>query len=308
MGFLASGFTGTATRFMAQLDQTETGARERCNQDARIWDRSRASCASGRRPAAADEDRPTVSQLLNYHRYLFQWHCRKFFRFRRHLSEFEKAYLEVCFALARDFREISESGYEHFSYYSYSHRVQGDRVNSSRLAYGSVLHPAEALAAALPVLKERGITTDPFFLESPLSKFYGLGWDIQEEQFKLYFRVQPLQLLPGQLSGLLADYVLDDHRDEGLVSFTYTRNQLSESKVYLYPKSSLNLPAGVQGQASMVSDQRGLVTQYDLSQPDQWAARLSPPGQKILQLYRELDEELDTIQWQDEQSYTLYFP
>ena len=35
MGFLASGFTGTATRFMAQLDQTETGARERCNQDAR---------------------------------------------------------------------------------------------------------------------------------------------------------------------------------------------------------------------------------------------------------------------------------
>ena len=249
-----------------------------------------------------------MSQLLNYHRYLFQWHCRKFFRFRRYLSEREKDYLEACFALARDFRETSESGYEHYSYYSYSHRIQGELVNSSRLAYGSVLHPAEALAAARPVLEERGLNLDLFFLESPHSKFYGLGWDILEEQFKVYFRVQPLQILPIALSALLADYELGDHRDEGLVSFTYTRNQLSESKVYLYPKSLLNLPSGAQGQASMVSDQRGLVTQFDLSQPEQWTERLSPPGQKILSLYRELDEDLDTIQWQNEQNYTLYFP
>lgn len=250
----------------------------------------------------------TVSELLNYHRYLFQWHCRKFFRFRRYLSEAEKAYLEVCFSLAKEFREVSDSGYEHFSYYSYSHRVHGDKVNSSRLAYGSVAHPQPALEAARPVLRERSLALDAYFLESPHSKFYGLGWDILEEQFKVYFRVQPVQLLPDNLKHLLQDYDLEDHRDEGLVSFTYTRNQLSESKIYLYPKSSLNLPAGAQGQASMVSDQRGLVTQYDLSQPEQWAQRLSGPGRRILELYRELDEELDTIQYQDEENYTLYFP
>ena len=249
-----------------------------------------------------------MSQLLNYHRYLFQWHCRKFFRFRRYLSEAEKAYLEVCFALPKAFREVSESGYEHFSYYSYSHRVQGDRVNSSRLAYGSVVNPAPALEAARPVLQERSLQVDDFFLDEERSKFYGLGWDVLEEQFKVYFRVPQVATLPAQLTHLLEGYDLDDHRQEGLVSFTYTRNLLSESKIYLYPKTSLNLPAGAQGQASMVSDQRGLVKQYDLSQPEEWATRLSPPGQKILQLYRELDEDLDTIQYQDEENYTLYFP
>ncbi|MBS2037834.1 hypothetical protein JST97_22810 [bacterium] len=249
-----------------------------------------------------------MSQLLNYHRSLFQWHCRKFFRFRRHLSEAEKAYLEVCFALAQDFQEVSEAGYEHFSYYSYSHRVEGERVNSSRLAYGSVLHPAEALQAALPVLSERAVVLDDYFLQACQSKFYGLGWDILEEQFKVYFRVQPVRQLPASLAHLLAGYDLNEHREEGLVSFTFTQNKLSESKVYLYPKSSLNLPAGAQSQASMVSDRRGLVRQFDLSQPEQWVHRLSPPGQKILQLYGELDEELDTIQWQDNQNYTLYFP
>lgn len=249
-----------------------------------------------------------MSELLNYHRYLFQWHCRKFFRFRRHLSDAEKAYLETCFALARSFREVSDSGYEHFSYYSYSHRVQAERVNSSRLAYGSVSNPEPAWRAALPVIQERSLEFDAYFRESADSKFYGLGWDIQEEQFKLYFRVRPVHALPQNLRHLLEGYVLDDHRDEGLVSFTYTRNQLSESKIYLYPKSSLNLPAGARGQASMLSDQRGLVKQYDLSQPEQWAERLSAPGKKILQLYRELDEDLDTIQYQDEENYTLYFP
>lgn len=249
-----------------------------------------------------------MSQLLNYHRYLFQWHCRKFFRFRRHLSQAEKAYLEVCFGLARAFREVSETGYEHFSYYSYSHRVQGEQVNSSRLAYGSVANPEPALQAALPVIQERALKFDEYFLDRAHSKFYGLGWDILEEQFKVYFRILSVQTLPDSLTHLLQEYVLDDHRPEGLVSFTYTRNQLSESKVYLYPKSSLNLPPGAQGQASMVSDQRGLVKQYDLNQPEQWTARLNAPGQRILELYRELDEELDTIQYQDEANYTLYFP
>ena len=249
-----------------------------------------------------------MSQLLNYHRYLFQWHCRKFFRFRRYLSEAEKAYLEVCFALPQSFQEVSDTGYEHFSYYSYSHRVQGEKVNSSRLAYGSVANPAPALQAALPVLQERCLETDAYFLDTTHSKFYGLGWDILEEQFKVYFRVLNVATLPQQLTHLLQGYELEDHRAEGLVSFTYTRNQLSESKIYLYPKSSLNLPPGAQGQASMLSDQRGLVKQYDLSQPEEWAARLSPAGQKILQLYRELDEDLDTIQYQDEENYTLCFP
>ncbi len=246
--------------------------------------------------------------LLNYHRMLFQWHCRKFFRFRRHLTGNEKDYLETCFRLADDYQEVSESGYSHFSYYSYSHRIEGDKVNSSRLAYGSVVHSREALVAALPVLQERALQVDDFFLQDPVSQFYGLGWDIEEDQFKIYFRVTQLERMPSSVKALVGTTSLQEHRPEGLISFTYVVSKLSETKVYLYPKATGSLPEGALGEARMYSDRRGLVTQLDLSQPELWAQKLSPPGQRIMALYRELDETLDTIAYQDFEHYTLYFP
>lgn len=249
-----------------------------------------------------------MGELLNYHRQLFQWHCRKFFRFRRHLSKREKDYLEVCFSLAQDFCEVSESGYRHFSYYSYSHRIEGERVNSSRLAYGSVLQPALAWEAALLVVLERGIELPPFFLEFADSQFYGLGWDILEGQFKVYFRVQPMTALPPEILACKGELDPSTHRPEGLVSFTYRDNLKVETKLYFYPEAPLPLPEGTRGQATMTTDQRGVVPQYDLSDPDLWQQRLSPAGQRIVALYRELGESLDTIAYQDSQRYTLYFP
>lgn len=246
--------------------------------------------------------------VLNYHRMLFQWHCRKFFRFRRHLTPNEKDYLETCFRLADDYQETSESGYSHFSYYSYSHRIDGEKVNSSRLAYGSVNRPEEALTAALPVLRERAVLVDDFFLHDPLSKFYGLGWDIEEEQFKVYFRVTQLELLPCGVKALVSATSLQEHRPEGLISFTFVQHKLSETKVYLYPKANENLPEGALGEARMFSDRRGLVSQLDLSRPELWAQKLNPSGQRILALYGELNETLDTIAYQDSEHYTLYFP
>jgi hypothetical protein len=234
--------------------------------------------------------------LVHHHRLLFQWHCRKFFRFRRHLSCTEKDYLEACFALAGWLPEVSETGYSHFSTYSYSHRVEGERVNSSRLAYGSVSRPEEAWQAARPVVAERGLHLPEFCLKSPVSRFYGLGWDILERQFKVYFRVlrlaeAPLELLQGQS--------LPGHREEGLLSFTYTDGLLSESKVYLYP---LDTP----GEARMVSDRRGVVAQHDVQPAQRW--ELNNLGQSIVALYKEFGEELDTITYQDSDNFTLYFP
>lgn len=238
--------------------------------------------------------------IVNYHRFLFQWHCRHFFRFRRYLTRAELDYLEACFQLASGFLEVSECGFERFSYYTYSHRVDGERVNSSRLAYGSVLHPAPALTAARPVLAEREIALPSFFLESDASRFYGLGWDVEEHQFKVYFRVVALPQLPADVAALIAGLPLEEHRPEGLVSFTYTRNQLSETKVYLYPRTDTV--------ARMVTNVRGEVTQHDVAADADWTQRLSPPGQRILRLYAERNESLDTIAFQDATHYTLYFP
>lgn len=243
--------------------------------------------------------------LLHYHRRLFQWHCRQFFRFRRHLSEAEKAYLEVCFELPDDYEEISETGYQHFSYYTYSHRVDGEKVNSSRLAYGSVIHPQPAMQAALPVLAERAI--EP--ISDPICRFYGLGWDIDAGQFKVYYRCPDMVRLPDSLHDLTAPYDLGNYRSEGLISFTYQgQNQLCERKVYLYPLDGSDLPSGASGQAAMLTDARGNVPQYDVEESASWEHRLNPTGQQILRLYRSLGEELDTIAYQDPDHFTLYFP
>ncbi len=245
--------------------------------------------------------------LANYHRYLFRWHSRKFYPFRLRLTAQEKNYLEVCFRLPQDYREVSETGYRDFSYYTYSHRVVGDEVNSSRIAYGSVAHPGPAWEAAQPVLAERQIPVAPFFSEAPTSRFYGLGWDLLEKQFKIYFRVVEMSNLPADLSALTAGHDLSLYRAEGLVSFTYTENQLSERKVYLYPDNK-QLPEGAKAEAMMLTDRRGAVAQYDLAAPDDWALKLNPAGQKIVELYSHIDEQLDTIAYQDPDHFTLYFP
>lgn len=236
--------------------------------------------------------------VVHYHRHLFQWHCRNFFKFRRHLSPCEKDYLESCFALADGYSEVSETGYSHFSYYSYSHRVAGTAVNSSRLAYGSVTRPAQAWEAAVPVLEERGVVVPEFFLRSDVSRFYGLGWDILERQFKVYFRVVKMAALPSELLGLAGS--LEGQREEGLVSYTYTDGALSESKVYLYPLDRV-------GEARMVTSERGTVLQHDLGGANV-TLDLNEEGVRILKTYRELGEPLDTIAWSDRDHFTVYFP
>lgn len=244
--------------------------------------------------------------ILNYHRHLLSWHTRHFYPFRRRLTSLEKDYLETCFRLAQSFAETSEDGYEHFSYYTYSHRVDGDQVNSSRMAYGSVTHPEEAFAAAAPVLAERGIAVPDEY--GPDFRFYGLGWDLQEGQFKLYLRARDLTLLPPHLKELVAGYDLSAHRAEGLISYTYEGSQLAEKKVYLYPLDDKPEVAGVLGQARMVTSKRGEVPQYDLEEGADWSSKLNAAGQTILRKYRQLGEPLDTIAYQDPDHFTLYFP
>ena len=246
-----------------------------------------------------------MANLASYHRDLFNWHSRTFYPFRRRLKAIEKVYLETCFGLAAAFEETSEGGYEHFSYYTYSHRVKGDQANSSRMAYGSVLRPKEALAAARPVLAMRGLTL-PDGLEEG-NEFYGLGWDLEEELFKVYFRTLDWRRLPASLSDLVVDYNWNDHRPEALLSFTYRQKELFERKVYLYPSEAPSQD-GVRGQARMITDGRGEVVQDDLAQSGVIPYDLNETGQAILEKYRSIGESLDTIAYNDSQDFTMYFP
>jgi hypothetical protein len=244
---------------------------------------------------------------------LWRFHSENFFDFEKALTASELRYIETChdvIAWTRTNRfgaETSPFGYEHFSSFSYSHRVDGERANSSRIAFGSVTRPHRVRPAALEVIEERGVTVEPLYLEHPASFFYGIGWDVEADEFKVYFRVIHDQFaLPSRHARLL-DRVAVDIRPEILVSFTFTGDRLTDEKVYAYPTARSDDAADLQV-ALMLSSARGLVEQVDVRDTSRWAGRLNETGRRIIGKYLAFGDALDTIAFQSRESYTLYFP
>jgi hypothetical protein len=240
-----------------------------------------------------------------YHRSLFRWHCKHFFDFQAALSAEERKYLRSCWRLAESYQEVSEGGYRHFSYYTYSHRVKDSDANSTRLAYGSVHHPAQAFRAAQPVLASRNIEPPEALTRN--TKFYGLGWDFHKGHFKVYFRSLDWSCLHPDFLALAQGYDPSEHRREALLSVTYVQGDIKERKLYLYPKDHL-LPGGVQGFARMITDRRGEVSQEDLDPKKVEQHTYNDTGRKIIEMYKDIGESLDTVAYQDKDQFTLYFP
>jgi hypothetical protein len=254
----------------------------------------------------AFEKRDLVNTTISrYHRGLFRWHCRNFFDFQNAFSRPEHKYLRKCWTLAESYREVSDGGYRHFSYYTYSHRVKGEDVNSTRIAYGSVRHPDQAYRAARRVLAHRNIEPAPALIQN--TKFYGLGWDFQKEHFKVYFRTLDWAGLHPDFLALAQGYDIEEHRKEALLSVTYVGGKIQEKKLYLYPLDHL-LPNNVQGFARMITDRRGEVSQEDLDPEKVVQHTYNAVGRKIIDSYREIGEELDTVAYRSPDQFTLYFP
>lgn len=246
-----------------------------------------------------------AGRLSNYHAGLFRWHCLHFFDFESALSKEEHKYLRKCWSLCDSYQEISEGGYRHFSYYTYSHRVKGNSINSSRIAYGSINHPTPAFRAANRVLKHRGLTLPDSLTRQ--TKFYGLGWDIEKEQFKVYFRTLSWPSLDREFLDLVGGQAPKQHREEALLSVSFSGSEMVERKLYLYPLEHL-LPEGVQGFARMFTDRRGEVSQEDLDPKKVETREYNENGRKIIEAYEEIGETLDTVAYQDVDNFTLYFP
>lgn len=245
------------------------------------------------------------TSLSRYHRGLFRWHCKHFFDFDSALNRHEHKYLRKCWNLSQTYREISEGGYRHFSYYTYSHRVKGPDVNSSRIAYGSILHPDEALKAGRPVLAHRGLTLPESLQQA--TKFYGFGWDFLDDHFKVYFRALDWSKLHSEFLELARDYEPTEYRKEALLSLTYREGKVEEKKLYLYPLEHL-LPEGVKGFARMITDRRGEVSQEDVDPAKVAERSYNGVGRDIIARYEEIGEKLDTVAYQSADRFTLYFP
>jgi len=244
------------------------------------------------------ESKANSEYMKLYHRWLFEWHCENFYPFADYLTAGEMDYLNTCFSLAEDFVEVSDLGYDNFSYYSYSHRVDKNHVNSSRLAFGTVAHPKECFQAALPVFEERNISIETLFPQYLEHKFYGLGWDILEDHFKIYWRIPEMRKVVSPFKELFTQGSTNASH-EGLIAIILKGGQIFERKAYLYPGER---------RVEMFASNRGLVEQYDVEESISWSKKINNIGREIIQKYQDIEEDLDTISIIDKDHYTLYFP
>lgn len=242
------------------------------------------------------------------HRDLFHWHCQKFFPFDRflHLSEYE--YLERCFQLSEDSDERI-SRYRPYSYFSYSHRVQGREVNSSRLSFGSFEHPGEVWQAAQFVLDYRGIQIPFEPTEQSGISFFGLGWDCIADRFKVYFRVQdwkeiPLSSVHDQWEGLSASC-----EPGGLLELRYTKNRRLEEKVYGFPRLDKASQTSLSSSGLlMLPAQHGMMKRYDSLELREWLPQLNPQGQRIVRMYQTYGEVIRCLYMKSVNDFVICLP
>jgi hypothetical protein len=285
---------------------------------AYVGDR-RAAGGGGADVGGVNADR-VHKQLPGAYRLLFQWHSRTFYPYARLMTSPERAYLDAALDVQY------EPAYRHFSHYTYSHRVKGSDVNSSRTAHGTFRSFRSLREAFDAVVRHRGLERGPMF-EADFSHDgygpFGLGWDFEEDLFKVYFAVKDHQHL--EHDGLLKLHQKIQYAVEPmmLTSHTYEGRTLIEKKLYVYPtleQGRLLLPHGlpfrnhVNRVAMMYSDVRGVEQQLDVSQDDDEAAfqiggYLNEKGVEIVGRYVQgVGSQLDTLTWNSPDDFTLYFP
>jgi hypothetical protein len=253
-------------------------------------------------------------------RELHAWHRRTFFDFDKHLNQLEKDYIAACVELM-DAREHKVDHNLFYSTVSYSHRVRGDKVNSSRVAYGSLRHRDRLRQPMERILRSRGISPE---VMGNLPDAFGLGWDIEAGHLKVYIHLRSLAGIEDREAARLVRKVGETKvHDFGLVSYTFEGPRLSERKVYValreprpaqvrdYPFRDLITHTNF-----MITDRRGIVPQVDLKSGELDGKRyLNAAGRKVCEAYqramgRELtarDASVDTLAYQGPDELTLYF-
>lgn len=244
-------------------------------------------------------------------RQFHRWYCSTFFDFTPHLSDAEHDYIFKAMDLMDDWAYSLNNQVE-LSTMSYSHRIEGRRVNSSRLAYGSLKYQSTLQEDIQKILHQRKILTRDIPDQAHIS---GLGWDIAAQHFKTYLYVDDLHRLKDPLlKALLATNWQPDFHRFGGVSYTFQGGKKFETKLYLYPQRAADhvdaslLPRESQGNIThMVTNLRGTVKQIDVNDDYFTAEILNDEGRAIYQKYHDKKWPLDTIAYHNRESFTLYF-
>lgn len=240
-------------------------------------------------------------EFVNYNKNVYKWHCDHIYPFHEKLSDVEQNYIHNCINLSywellRPLYVIFDPFIVRLSYFTYSHRVKNGKANSSRIAYGAAIKHKKAYENAIPVLAERRIVCE--IIPDKNIHFGGLGWDIENGYFKIYFRFFNYERLSTSYKKLLSD--MKDNCKSGLLSITYDKDGfVFERKIYCYPKSKKV--------ANLKSETRNDI-QQDCHNNMNWRIKVCDTGKKILDIYENDKYTLDAITYKDNLNYTMYFP
>jgi hypothetical protein len=235
---------------------------------------------------------------------ILDWHEEKFLQ-ELTLSKNEKAYIQGCIdmswlELTRPLISLWDPFICRLSFMNFSHEVHDNTVNSKRFAYGSVVYPSRAFELARPVLQEHQIQLP----EQPSGNFCfgGLGWDLEQNYLKVYFRYFNFEKLNEEWKKLV-----NSNREcekQGIIAWTFNKDHvLCETKVYRYPRH-VNI-------TSMFTTSRGEVLQHDQAPNESssnWNGKLNQKGWDIIDTYKKNNYEVDTVAYKDRDHFTLYFP
>ena len=132
------------------------------------------------------------------------------------------------------------------SSYTYSHRIKGNKIDSSRFRLGTTSQGEILEPFSFRVFESRGIKGLDILIKDYNLTYVGIGWDISVNQFKVYLMYEDILKLPEDLKILTSSVLSSEGRlnallPYGLISFTYDISVnpaiLYEKKVYVYPKS-----------------------------------------------------------------------
>ena len=228
---------------------------------------------------------------------IYEWHCKNIYPFDKKLTKIEKEYIFSCINVS--FLELFKKIYfidpfiQKLSYFTFSHNCKNNDINSSRIAYGSTMCHNYVYKYAINVLRERNIKCE---IEPGYNyNFGGLGWDIQNDIFKIYFRFINHRDLKDEYKKLVPSTNIED---SGILSISYNNGKIVEKKIYTYPKDKWY--------TILKSDKRQDI-QID-TDDIKWESKLNHIGSSIVEKYKKDKYKLDTITFKDKMNYTLYFP
>jgi len=190
---------------------------------------------------------------------------------------------------------------------SFGHNVTSNQINSSRIYAGSYTQHKQLYAQLRQLLRHRGIRSENLSLDN---RPVGLGWDVENDLFKLYVFFEDYRTIPDaeiqQLSQLLA------HRPtypQGIASWTWRGgHELYEKKLYLGLPDDTGMHAfgsAIKHTTAMLTTKRGIVPQLDVQ--TQTVLPMNKTARDLIAWYETKGVKLDTCSWKSPHQQALYF-